>query len=155
MERRRNWLGLAALALASLALVISLGALSGAWRTRPAATVAQTPPVTFIAPGPGGRFEDLRGNPPPPFAAPRWKHHAEGHHFAPHPGGFFWPWLGFAFKLLQALTQLAALVLLAWLLLRLFQQGRNNQPPAGPSAPAGPPAPAGPTTPAGHDPRVE
>lgn len=149
MERRGNWLGLASLALASLALVISLGALFAVWWPPSAATVAPAPPpVAFAPPGPGGRFERFEADAPPPFAAPHWKHHPKGHHFAPHPGGFFWPWLGFGFKLLQALTQLAALALLAWLLLRLFQQGRG-QPPAGP------PAPAGPTTPAGHDPRVE
>ena len=152
MERTRNWPGLAALALASLALLISLGALVGAWWPRPPAFVAQPPPGAFVEPGPGGgRFFDEGGRPdaPPPFAPPRAKHHFEGQHFDRHPGGFFWPWLGFGFKLLQALTQVVALALLAWLLLRLFQQGRDSQPPAGP------PAPAGPTTPAGHDPRVE
>lgn len=149
MERTRTWLGLAALALASLALVISLGALVGAWLPGPAAMGVQPPPGAFAAPGPGGRFEGRGADAPPPFAPPRWKHHVKGHRFDRHPGGFFWPWLGFGFKLLQALTQLAALALLAWLLLRLFQQGRGNQPPPAP------PAPAGPTTPAGHDPRVE
>ncbi|MCX7789437.1 MAG: hypothetical protein N2378_02250 [Chloroflexaceae bacterium] len=149
MERTRNWLGLAALALAGLALVISLGALFSAWLPGPGPLAAQAPPGQFAAPGPGGRFEGHGPGGPPPFAPPRWKHHVEGHHFDRHPGGFFWPWLGFGFKLLQALTQLAALGLLAWLLLRLFQQSRGNQPPPAP------PAASGPTTPAGHDPRVE
>jgi hypothetical protein len=46
------------------------------------------------------------------------------------------------FGLFGALTKLAALGMLVWLLLRLFQQRRAATPPA-------------PTTPAGHDPRVE
>lgn len=148
MERTRNWLGLVALAVASLALVISLGALVGIWLPRPAAMEVRAPEA-IIPPAPHGRFEGRGPDAPPPFAPPQWKHHVERHRFDRHPGGFFWPWLGFGFKLLQALTQLAALALLAWLLLRLFQQGRGNQPPAAP------PAPTGPTTPAGHDPRVE
>ncbi len=154
MERSRNWIGLAALALGCLALVISLGALFGSRWPGPPATATQAPPGAFIAPGPGGRFEG-RGSGGPPRAfeqmerkAHPWQYHAEGFRFDRHHGGF-WSWLSSGFKLLQALTQLAALGLLAWLLLRLFQQGRGNQPPAGP------PAPAGPTTPAGHDPRVE
>ncbi|MGQ9926209.1 MAG: hypothetical protein ACUVS4_04975 [Chloroflexaceae bacterium] len=153
MQRPRSWPGLAALALASLALLISLGALVSAWWPRPPAFVGQMPPDTFARPGPGsGRFFD-EGRPPPdappPFAPPWGKYHIEGHRFDRHPGGFFWPWLGAGFKLLQALTQLTALALVAWLLLRLFQQGHGSQPPADP------PAPAGPTTPAGHDPRIE
>ncbi len=164
MERSRNWLAWLALALAGLALLAVLGV--GLVATRfitatsapvaapavqaPAAPQASQPPV-----GPGGRFAERGRGGPPAFFAERPEHHGAGpslmHGAARHGGhqhGGFWPWhglgwLGVAFGLLRGLAQLVAIALLAWLLLRLFQQGRGGQPPVSP------------TTPAGHDPRVE
>jgi hypothetical protein len=121
-------------------------------------------PAAPAAPAWGeGRFERGRGGPPafvrerleremeradrgaggPAWAAGRGE---SGRHFGPGFGHRFGP-IGFLFGLLRGLGQLIALGLLAWLLLRMFNQ-RN-------SAPAAPAAPAAPTTPAGHDPRVE
>ena len=155
MERNRNWLSWAALALAGLALLVALGGRFGgprlAYGSLPAAPAAPAAPLP-----PDARFEPGRGDPSIPFAGelereigPRARgFEGFGHHHGFRgPGferghGFFGP-LGLFFGLLGFLTKLAALGLLAWLLLRLFQQRQNGPPPAAP------------TTPAGHDPRVE
>jgi hypothetical protein len=173
MERTRNWQGWLALILAGAALVVALGGrfssgATSAVAVAPAAPAAPVAPAAPDAPGWGdGRFERGRGGPPAfvrerleremeradrmaaaPVApvAPHWAErggwgHGWGHRLGP---------IGFLFGLLRGLGQLIALGLLAWLLLRMFNQ-RNSQP----AAPAGPAGPNPPTTPAGHDPRVE
>lgn len=165
MERQRNWLGWAALALAGLALLVAVGGRFGGPRmafgyadhmmmAREAVPAAPAAPAAPQAP----RFERGPGAQGVPFQGqldrePRRGHGDQG--FGPGFHGRGGP--GFAFRgerhgfgpiamifgLFSALTKLAALAMLVWLLLRLFQQRR-----------AGPP-PAAPTTPAGHDPRVE
>jgi hypothetical protein len=167
MERTRNWQGWLALILAGAALVVALGGrfwpdvAMGSVAAIPAAPAAPAAPAEPAAPAWGeGRFERGRGGPPafmrerleremeradrhatgPAWAAGRGE---SGHHFGPGLGHRFGP-IGFFFGLLRGLGQLIALGLLAWLLLRMFNQ-RNSQPAA----------PAAPTTPAGHDPRVE
>lgn len=163
MERSRTWLAWLALALAGLALlaVLAVGLVvarliattsapvAAPAVQAPAATQAGHPPF-----GPGDRFAERgRGGPPALFAERSQRGgrpslmHGAAHHGRRQHGGF-WPWhglgwLGVAFGLLRGLAQLVAIALLAWLLLRLFQQGRGGQPPVSP------------TTPAGHDPRVE
>lgn len=162
MERNRNWLGIVAVALAGLALVVAIGGRFGPggrqmayyYGQAPQAPAAPQAPQAPLPPMGEGRFErgpdgfhgrggpesfgpgfHGRGGPEgfgPGFAQGR---HGFGHGFGP---------LGMIFGLVNFLTKVAALGLLAWLLLRLFQQ--RQVPPA---------APAGPTTPAGHDPRVE
>lgn len=163
MERSRTWLAWLALALASLALLAVLGvglvaarfiAATGASGAAPAVQAPAAPRADQPPYGPGGRFAERgRGGPPALFAerpergaGPSLMHGATRH--GGHQHGGFWPWhglgwLGVAFGLLRGLAQLVAIALLAWLLLRLFQQGRGGLPPASP------------TTPAGHDPRVE
>jgi hypothetical protein len=146
MERNRNWLAIAALALASLALVVALAGLFGPRGLRGG------PPAFAQAPFERGQSaEELgrewrRGE---GFGAGQPGHHSfrpgAWHDGRPGFGHSVGP-LGMLFGLINTLVKLAALGLLAWLLLRLFQQ--RNTPPAAPAATA-------PTTPAGHDPRVE
>ncbi len=169
MERSRNWLAWLAVALAGLALLAVLGvglvaarfmATTGAPTAAPAVQAPAAPQAGQPPYGPGGRFAERGRGGPPDFFAERPERGAgpsRMHGTARHGGhqhGGFWPWyslgwLGVAFELLRGLAQLVAIALLAWLLLRLFQQGRGGQPPTAPATPAGP------TTPAGHDPRVE
>lgn len=148
MERNRNWLGLVAVALAGLALVVALAGRLGpgqiAFVQAPQAQQAPQAPDTRGFPGRGDQgvapgFQRGQGD----------MHPGRGHgrpDFAPgfaqgrHGFGLFGP-LAMIFGLVNFLAKIAALGLLAWLLLRLFQQ-RTTPPPA-------------PTTPAGHDPRVE
>mgnify|MGYP001291835704 CR=1 FL=1 len=164
MERQRNWLGWAALILAGLALFVAFGGRFGPPRSVAFVQAADAP----SAPNAAGtlRFERIQ---PRPFAAEPdrelFRPGRDAERFGPgapergptivmmrepvthHQGfGHRFGKLGFALALLDALTKLAALGLLAWLLLRLFQQRRSN----GNGAP-----PAPPITPAGHDPRVE
>jgi hypothetical protein len=156
MEQQRNWLSWAALALAGLALLVAFsGRFSG---PRMVYSYESAPPAMPMAPA-APRFERGHGDRVMPFdeqlereIGPRGR---GGEGFGPgfqargfdHGPGFgrghgFGP-LGMIFGLLGLLSKLAALGLLAWLLLRLFQQRRAGAPPAAP------------TTPAGHDPRVE
>jgi hypothetical protein len=154
MEPQRNWLSWAALALAGLALLVAVsGRFSGPRMAYSYEAAAPAAPMAPAAP----RFERGHGAQVMPFdqqfereMGPRGRG-GEGFGFQArgfdHGPGFgrghgFGPF-GMIFGLLGFLSKLAALGLLAWLLLRLFQQRR-----------AGPPPPA-PTTPAGHDPRVE
>lgn len=150
MERQRSWVSWAALALAGLALLVALGGRFGdtllvpgsrtlmmerpaaprfEWRrggpgAEPGGTIEREPVRPGFGHGFHGRGQESFG---PGFQTPR-------HGFNP---------FGMIFGLFGFLTKLAALGLLAWLLLRLFQQRRSGSPPAAP------------TTPAGHDPRVE
>lgn len=149
MERQRNWLGLAALILAGLALLVALGGRFSGPRMV-AYGYQEAVPAAPAAPA-APRFE--RGQ-AMPFADNLQRefgpsdHSARGfgpgfergHGFGPRHG--FGP-LGMIFGLVGFLTKLAALGMLAWLLLRLFKQRSAGLPPAAP------------TTPAGHDPRVE
>jgi hypothetical protein len=149
MERNRNWLGIAALALAGLALFVAL-----AGRVGPGAGFyRQWPPMAAQAPfgqqferGPGAMGERFDRELRRELEHGAWRHgeFGPGHHRGFGHG--FGP-LGLIFGLLRGLVNLAALGLLAWLLLKIFQQRRT--PPAAPAAAAPP------TTPAGHDPRVE
>lgn len=155
MERNRNWQGWVAIALAGLALIVALGGRGpwggqrmAMWAERDAAQAVPAAPAAPAAPqvapqapeapfgrgfgrgqdGPRfmhgqGEFREFRGGPPMMMGR--------------HGPGIFGI-LGLIF----GLAKLVALGLLAWLLLRMFNQRR--------SAP-----PAAPTTPAGHDPRVE
>jgi hypothetical protein len=143
MERNRNWLGLIALVLGGLALVVALGGRFG-----PTLVSRHQVAVPAAPAGPDARFEQGRRGPPAFFAeqdermargdegfgrghGPMGRGFERGHGFGP---------LGLLFGLFNVVSKLVALGLLAWLLLRLFQQRRNG---------------AAPTTPAGHDPRVE
>lgn len=147
MERNRNWLGIAALALAGLALFVAFagrfGSGDGFRRQWPPAAVQGAP---FAE----GRFERGHGAMAPQFGREEEREGWRGVHGPGfHRGGLghgFGP-LGLIFGLVRGLVNLAALGLLAWLLLKIFQQRRT--PPASPASPAAP------TTPAGHDPRVE
>lgn len=156
MERKRNWLGWAALALGVLALVVAVGGRFDPGGRMMAYAVPQVPAAPAAPQAPaapfGPRFErDERG--PMAFHGQRdemrFRHerHADGMMMMGRHGG---PWMGIfgLFGLLKALGQLVALGLLAWLLLKLFNQRRNGPQPAA----AGPDAPR---TPAGHDPTVE
>lgn len=163
MERKRNWLGWAALALGALALVVALGGRFGPgnrmsmmndMRAVPAAPAApQAPDMPY-----GRMFE--RGEPgergPMAFRGERDESRfMQGRHGESMMGGMMMerhrPGMGLFgfFWLLKSLGQLVALGLLAWLLLKLFNQRRNGPP----TATAG--GPDVPRTPAGHDPRVE
>lgn len=146
MERQRNWLSWAALALAGLALLVAFGGRFGPgnWADRygEAAPAASVPGAVYeqrereAAP-----FFEGRGG--PEVAGERGPgafRHGRPDGFGHGRGPGFFPLFG----LLSAVSKLAALGLLVWLLVRLFNQRRNG----GPTAPA-------PTTPAGHDPRVE
>ena len=151
MEQRRNWLGWIAVGLAGLALLVALSGrfdrgeriafVSGA-PSAPSAPQAPTAPEFFErGRGEPHFFRGERGDFDREFQFGRGEFRGEfgpGHHGFGHRG--FGP-LGFIFGLIGGLTKLVAFGLLAWLLLKLFQQRRQ-----------GPPAP---TTPAGHDPRVE
>ncbi|NTU80183.1 MAG: hypothetical protein HGA45_12380 [Chloroflexales bacterium] len=150
MERNRNWLGLIALVLGGLALVVALG---GRFGPHMAYSYQAAVPAVPAAPAPDARFERGRGGPPAFFSQREPQGMARGDEsfgrgHGPMMGrGFgrghgFGP-LGLLFGLVNLVTKLVALGVLAWLLLRLFQQRRNGPPPAAP------------TTPAGHDPRVE
>lgn len=162
MTNNRNWLGWAALVMAGLALVVALGARfgGGPWGGRVAygSGYGHMAPAAPAAPiPPDARFEQGRGEQPPfghAFGRGDERFGRGDESFGRGPGamgfdrqgGFPGHRHGFGpfemiFGLFNALTKLVALGLLAWLLLRLFQQRR-----AGPVAP---------TTPAGHDPRVE
>lgn len=159
MERNRNWQGWVAIALAGMALLVALGG-RGPWnRDEMRAVATQPPPAAMAAPAaPGDRFErpfaqdEFRAGPSESFHGPdgfrdgpdrdeffhggpqRWE---QGFGHGPHGFGLFG-----LFGLLGGLMKLVAFGLLAWLLLRVFNQRRNTPP-------------AAPTTPAGHDPRVE
>jgi hypothetical protein len=135
MEQRRNWLGWIAVVLAGMALLVALG---GRFDRGERAFFERGGPVVQAPSFDDNAFE-RRGS---PFA-----HEGFGpgrHGFGPGQRDFghggFSPF-GLIFSLLGGLTKLLAFGLLAWLLLTIFQQ-RRQQPPA-------------PTTPAGHDPRVE
>jgi hypothetical protein len=160
MDRQRNWLGWAALALAGVALLFAIGGRFGgpgtafsfknrmmASQAVPAAPQAPQAPQTpgfqrglgmqgapsmdqGARQGRGDQSFSFQGRGDHGMAMGR----GERHGFGP---------IGMIFGLFGALTKLAALAMLVWLLLRIFQQRQ-----------AGPP-PAAPTTPAGHDPRVE
>lgn len=146
MERQRNWLGLIAVALAGLALLVAIGGRLDqgsrwmAFRELPAPPAMPAQPAAPSMRG-EGRFE--HGTRPELAQGFEREERFAGRHgpgFG-HHGSWFGP-IGMIFGLLNLLTKVAALGLLAWLLLRLFQQ--RQMPP--PTAPA---------TPAGHDPRVE
>lgn len=148
MERQRNWLVWLALGLAGVALLVALGGRFGGQRFGfgvPAVAVTAPEAPRFadereLRRGPGGppAFADeiRRGDGDRAFHGRGFDGPGFGHRHGFNP-------LGMIFGLVNFLTKLAALGLLAWLLLRLFQQRRNEAPPAAP------------TTPAGHDPRVE
>ena len=148
MERQRNWLGWAALALAGLALLVALGGRFGGPRMMAYVQAPAAPAAPRFERGQPMPFADERdrefarpGRGGPEGFAPGF--HGRGHQgFAREGFGHRLGLLGFAFALVNTLAKLVALGLLAWLLLRFFQQRRNGPPPA-------------PTTPAGHDPRVE
>jgi predicted lipid-binding transport protein (Tim44 family) len=152
MERTRNWLGWAALAMSALALVLVLVGRSGPsermlarheMRAVPAAPAApQTPPGPLFERGERSERDE--------------PHFMHGRHGGMMMGEMHFdrqhkPWMGIfgLFGLLKAFGQLVALGVLAWLLLKLFNQRRNGPP----AATAG--GPDIPRTPAGHDPRVE
>lgn len=152
MERNRNLVAWAALIMAGLALVVAFAGRGpfGGWE-RMAVPAAPVAPAAPIPPG----FEDDLREERERFRADAERFRAEGGRFFGQQGPMhrfghdgprhgFGGWFFGPLMLLKGLAQLAALGLLAWLLLRLFNQRRN--PPA---------APAVPTTPAGHDPRVE
>lgn len=164
MERSRNLIAWAALALAGIALIAALGALGGLpWPgiAPGSAQVVTLPPTPAVPPNvppsafacpehcakrpkrhePPAFFEPFeRQGPHAPFVTPPF-----APYFGHRPPGGFWDWLGFLFWLARGLTELIALGLLIWLLLRLFQQRRDGQPPASPT----------PLTPMGPDPRME
>lgn len=161
MERKQNWLGWAALALGALALVVALTGRFGPggrmmmvsdMRAVPAAPAAPAAPERPYGPmmergerGPMalyGERDEMR------FMHERHADQMRGGMMMDRHGG---PWMGIfgLFGLLKGIGQLVALGMLAWLLLKLFQQRRNGPQPAtvgGPDVPR---------TPAGHDPRVE
>jgi hypothetical protein len=156
MERNRNWLGVVAVALAGLALVVALAGRFGPGLDRIAFVQAPQAPQALQAPQ-APQAPDMRGLPgrgdqgvAPGFERGQGGFHPGRGHGRPdfahgfardrHGFGLFGP-LAMIFGLVNFLAKIAALGLLAWLLLRLFQQ--RNTPPAAP------------TTPAGHDPRVE
>jgi hypothetical protein len=155
METRRNWLVWVALGMAGLALVLALGGRMNdrrmAWNMAAGPAPAAAAPDARAERGGPPAFAEGRGGHggPPAFAEGR------GERGGPPMGaayGMMGQRHGFAplmmfFGLINALTKLVALGLLAWLLLRLFQQRNAGGPPTT--------APAAPTTPAGHDPRVE
>jgi hypothetical protein len=150
MEVRRNWLVWVALGMAGLALVLAFGGRMAdrrmVWHMNsgyasaavvPEARAERSGPPAFAEErGRGGppAFAEGRGRGGPPMGVPHTMMN-QRHGFAP---------LMFFFGLINTMTKLVALGLLAWLLLRLFQQRQNGGAP-----------PAAPTTPAGHDPRVE
>lgn len=164
MERKPNWLGIAAVAIAGLALLVALGSAFRGGRDMfmaygQAPQAPQAPQASQAPQAPsGGRFERGQGAVPPGWREDQGReqgpafaqgHHGRGEGFGPgfhgrDRGGFPFGPLGMIAGLVRFLVNLAALGLLAWLLLRLYQQ---RQAPRA--------APAGPTTPAGHDPRVE
>lgn len=157
MNKRRNWLAAGAFALAGLALLVALGGFfrssmmsrSMAYAAMPMAQVqAQAEPQR------GWEREDQRGGPPafvqerfesrqagPPAMMGGQPGHSHGMMMSVHrpmnP-------LAMLFGLIDALTKIAALGLLGWLLLTIYKQRQQGTNP--------PPAPM---TPAGHDPRVE
>ena len=158
MEHNRNWQGWIAIALSAVALVIALGgrfergdryAYVQAAPAAPVAPAAPAAPPSFGE----GRFERGHGGTPPMMreqmegelrgdarfgpGMERGFGHGMGHGHGRHGFG---P-LGMLFGLIGGLLKLVAFGLFAWLLLKIFQQ-RRQQPMA-------------PTTPAGHDPRVE
>lgn len=159
MEQRKSWIPWIALVMAGFALVLVLGGrmadrrammMTGAM-AQPAAQAQVGPEERGGPPAamserfeggfPPGRAEGLRRDAPPaafaegrtmpPMAMAMAAHHGPRHGFFP---------LMMLFGLINAVAKLVAMVMLAWLLWRLFQQKQAN---------------AVPTTPAGHDPRVE
>ncbi|NTW01088.1 MAG: hypothetical protein HGA19_07210 [Oscillochloris sp.] len=148
MNRSWNWQGWLALAISSLALFVALGG-NVPWsnqRQTETLSVQIAPQAVESSQVPSeyagrhfGRGQDSsesfqvvpsRGN----FREDRSGPMGHYGHF-----GFFGP-----LAMLMGLAKLVALGLLAWLLLRMFNQRHNHTPPAAP-----------PITPAGHDPRVE
>ena len=162
MERKWNWLGLIVLVLGGLALAVVLSGrlhsrmaysgMGGASSYQHAAPAAPVIPNARIQRG-HNRPSVAAPQPQPPQRMARSKPgFAHGHmpmnqHFMPNAGScpFGMPFgpLSMLFGLVDAVSKLVAMGLLAWLLLRLFQQQRSDPPPVVP------------TTPAGHDPRVE
>ncbi|MFV9505185.1 MAG: hypothetical protein AB4911_11540 [Oscillochloridaceae bacterium umkhey_bin13] len=166
MNNRPNWLGIGALVLAGLAVLIAMGGFfrsmmfdrTMAYGNAPMAQVQANPAAEPGRRGPPAfvyeRFEGRNGGPPAfvrerfedrnsgPPAKMRGNDHAHGAMMMGQRPGMH-P-LVMIFGLIDAVSKVVALGLLAWLLLKLYQQRQ----PAGPSGPA-------PTTPAGHDPRVE
>ncbi|MBX0327502.1 hypothetical protein K2Z83_07395 [Oscillochloris sp. ZM17-4] len=161
MQRNWNWQGWVAIALAGLALMVAVGGRSP-WGSQqqmpmwagqqPMRAMPQAPNAQQAPNAPGGRSfgrgQDGQGF-MPGQRDPRSMMGQRGQgdfrsgpmgmmdrHSRP---GFF----GF-FGMIFGLAKLIGLGLLAWLLLRMFNQ-RRSAPPAAPVQ----------TTPAGHDPRVE
>ncbi|EFO81654.1 hypothetical protein OSCT_0509 [Oscillochloris trichoides DG-6] len=136
MNRNWNWQGWLAIAIACLALVISLSDRVG-WRDPRQMMMGTAPNQMMMQPGPGHMMD--RNNTPPQMM-PGWNdQNAMPHHMMGQRGGWgAFGILGGVLGGLLDLAKLAGLGLLAWLLWRLFTQRQ-----------------AAPLTPAGHDPRVE
>lgn len=166
--KQQNWLGWIAVGLAGLALMVALGGFfGGTMMQMRAMRYQQTAPPSsaLVLPSEGSSMRGDRGNAgPPSFVFERQQERNEGmsermdrgdmrmemgqmaHPSRDHGRSGLFGMVGMFFGLLNALSKMVALGLLAWLLLRLFQQRNAN---------SGGTPPAPPLTPAGHDPRVE
>ncbi|MBP1466641.1 hypothetical protein EYB53_013075 [Candidatus Chloroploca sp. M-50] len=166
--KKQNWLGWLALGVAGLALMVALGGFFGGtmMRMRTMAyqqTAPQAGALVVPLEGSSMRGDHERGG-PPAFVFERQQERNDAmrermdrgdmrmemgqmaHPSRDHGRFGIFGMFGMFLGLLNALSKMVALGLLAWLLLRLFQQRNAN---------SGGTPPAPPLTPAGHDPRVE